>query len=78
MHSTFVVGGRFFHLPDLQVFKSKPTNSSKLQIIIHIFKATWFEAEKFCHKRGWLLGELLSQSAEKEFAQQTQGLLGTF
>jgi hypothetical protein len=46
---------------------------------LYIFKATWFGAEKFCHKRGWLLGELLGQRAEmKEFAQQTQGLLGIF
>jgi hypothetical protein len=39
-------------------------------------KATWFGAEKFCHRRGWLFGEMQSQSAQQELARQAQGEIG--
>jgi len=73
--STFFTDGKYFHLPDHQVFESK-LNARRLADKKQVSKTTWFDAEKFCRKRGWLLGELLTQNAKKEFARQTQGQLG--
>lgn len=38
-------------------------------------KLTWFGAENFCRKRGWLFGELQSQNAQRELAEGQLGFL---
>jgi hypothetical protein len=72
----FFTDGKYFNFPDHEVLMESKLNARHLADKNLVPKTTWFDAEKFCRKRGWLLGELLTQNAEKEFARQTQGQLG--
>lgn len=55
----------------MQIFKEKARERNDK-------KSTWFGAEKFCRKRGWLFGELQSQNAQKELAEGQLGFLSKY